>query len=418
MGQTVAVIGAGLAGLRCALLLKEAGIDVHVFERENRVGGRMATEKVDGFLLDYGFHVMQTAYPTSQRAFDFEQLGVQAFEPGALVVKARKGRAKFWRLADPFRRPIQGMLTGVNGFTSPINLLRIGLLRAKVRRGPLSHVYAGGDGESGGWLSKRGFSKSMIDQFFHPLFSGIFLEDDLRTSERMFRFVFRMMSKGDMVLPEEGIAAAPRSLADSLGSERIHLDTQIEHIDRSTLTVNGERQTFAAIVHAYNPRKQESKRHVWTLHFDASSSPLSSKHIVLNGDVKTKQQLIAHVAVPSDIQPSYAPRGRSLVTVTIVGEAAQKLGLTQADEIQTKALQELRGWFGSQVDTWRSLAIQHIEHALPEVGPHSGLSDLPRKGDGFFECGDHMMHGSVEGALLSAEQTFQQVFESLQSEQE
>jgi hypothetical protein len=90
------------------------------------------------------------------------------------------------------------------------------------------------------------------------------------------------------------------------------------------------------------------------------------------------------------------------------------LGLTQPEAIQTKALQELRGWFGSQVDAWRSLAIQHIEHALPEVGPHSGLSDLPRKGDGFFECGDHMMHGSVEGALLSAEQTFQQVLEALQ----
>ena len=39
MGQTVAVIGAGLAGLRCALLLKEAGIDVHVLEREHRIEG-------------------------------------------------------------------------------------------------------------------------------------------------------------------------------------------------------------------------------------------------------------------------------------------------------------------------------------------------------------------------------------------
>ena len=61
MKKSVAVIGAGLAGLRCALLLKEAGIDVHVYEREHHVGGRMKTEKVNGFLLDYGFHVMQTA---------------------------------------------------------------------------------------------------------------------------------------------------------------------------------------------------------------------------------------------------------------------------------------------------------------------------------------------------------------------
>ena len=129
MVQTVAVIGAGIAGLQCALLLKESGIDVQVFERQSHVGGRMVTESVNGFLIDHGFHVMQTAYPTSQQTFDFDSLGSQAFEPGALVVKKRKNRVKFWRLADPFRRPIQGLMSGLNGFASPFNLLRIAFLR-------------------------------------------------------------------------------------------------------------------------------------------------------------------------------------------------------------------------------------------------------------------------------------------------
>lgn len=415
MGHTVAVIGAGIAGLQCALLLKQSGVDVQVFERQSHVGGRMVTEHLNGFLLDHGFHVMQTAYPTSQRIFDFESLGAQAFEPGALVVKKRKNKAKFWRLADPFRRPFQGMLSGLNGFASPFNLLRIALLRAKVLRGPLSNVYLQGDESSEVWLLKRGFSKSMIDQFFHPLFSGIFLENDLRTSERMFRFVFRMMSKGEMILPKEGIAAAPHALADSIGYERIHLDTDAKQIDAFTLSVNGKEQKFDAIIRAFNPRKEESNRHVWTLHLDAPKSPLKSKHILLNGDVKTKNQLIAHVAVPSDIQPSYAPPGRSLVTVTIVGEAAQKLGLSKESEIQSRALEELSDWFGPQVDTWEVLAVQHIQHALPEISAHSGLSKSPKIHDGGFECGDHMMHGSLEGALLSAEQTTQQVLDLLQA---
>lgn len=415
MMQSVAIIGAGIAGLHCALLLKESGINVQVFERESHVGGRMLTDHVDGFLIDHGFHVMQTAYPTSQRVFDFKLLGAKAFEPGAIVVKKKEQKAKFWRLADPFRRPVQGLLTGLNGFASPFNLLRIAFLRAKVRRGPLSNVFSEGDESSEAWLLKRGFSQSMIDEFFHPLFSGIFLENELRTSERMLRFVFRMMSSGDMVLPKEGISAAPRFLADQLGSERIHLNSNVKQIDDSTLSVNGQNQTFDVIVHAYNPHRKESNRHVWTLHFDAPQSPLSSKHIVLNGDVKTKSQLIAHVAVPSDIQPSYAPDGRSLVTVTIVGEAAQKLGLSKKEEIQNKALLELTDWFGVQVEDWSILAIQHIEHALPEFGPQSGLSKEPTMKEGGFECGDHMMHGSVEGALLSAESTFQRVLSSLQN---
>ena len=255
----------------------------------------------------------------------------------------------------------------------------------------------------------------MIDQFFHPLFSGIFLENDLRTSERMFRFVFRMMSKGDMILPKEGISAAPRALAESLGTERIHLNKDAKQIDEFTLSVDDTCQKFDAIVRAYNPTREESNRHVWTLHFDAPKSPLKSKHILLNADVKSKNQLIAHVAVPSDIQPSYAPSNRSLITVTVVGEAAQKLGLSNGSEIQSRALLELKSWFGSQVDSWDILAIQHIEHALPEISAHSGLSKNPKTHSDSFECGDHMMHGSLEGALLSAEKTAQQVLNSLQS---
>lgn len=218
-----------------------------------------------------------------------------------------------------------------------------------------------------------------------------------------------------MVLPKDGIAAAPRYLADVLGNERIHLNTEAEVLDEHTVRIAGQEKTFDAIVHAYNPRRTESKRHVWTLHFDASKSPFSSNHIMLNGDVKTRNQLIAHIAVPSDVQPSYAPEGRSLVTVTIVGETAEALGLSSGEEVLDVATKELRSWFGPDVDGWKNLAIQHIEHALPEVGANTGLSGLPAASDGPFECGDHTVHGSVEGALLSAEKTSQRIIEAFAS---
>ena len=264
-------------------------------------------------------------------------------------------------------------------------------------------------------LRKRGFSQSMIDRFFHPLFSGIFLEKDLRTNERMFRFVFRMMSEGDMVLPKDGIAAAPRYLADVLGDERIHLSTEAELLDEQTLRIDGQEKTFDAVVHAYNPRRSECKRHVWTLHFDAPTSPFTSNHIMLNGDVKLHNQLIAHIAVPSDVQPSYAPDGRSLVTVTIVGETADSLGLTDPDQVLDVATKELRSWFGSEVDAWQNLATQHIEHALPEVGAGTALTGQSSATEGPFVCGDHTVHGSVEGALLSAEKTSQRIIEAFSS---
>ena len=172
-------------------------------------------------------------------------------------------------------------------------------------------------------------------------------------------------------------------------------------LDDQTLEIDGKPTAFDAIVRAFNPEQANEKRHVWTLHFDAQHSPLKSNHILLNGDVRTKNGLIAHLAVPSDVQPSYAPDGRSLVTITVVGERADALGLLDADSIEAAVRDEVDVWFSGASKEWRLLAAQHIEHALPEVGADLHLTAGPRVTG--FECGDHTLHGSVEGALLSAE---------------
>jgi len=50
----VAIIGAGLAGLSCAQVLRNAGVSVQVFERNSGVGGRCATQLWQGHLVDTG----------------------------------------------------------------------------------------------------------------------------------------------------------------------------------------------------------------------------------------------------------------------------------------------------------------------------------------------------------------------------
>lgn len=404
---SIAVVGAGLSGLRCATLLQASGHDVQVFERSNYIGGRMRTDEVDGFLLDHGFHVMQTGYPASQRAFNFETMEAKAFEPGAIMVERRNDSTKFWTMADPFRRPFQGLLSGFNRFASPLDLFRVARLRFAVRRGKVSRVFSGEHKTAKHYLEQRGFSSRMIDRFFHPLFSGIFLEDELRTNERMFRFVFRMMSEGQMVLPKNGVAAAPNQLAQRLGHDRINLNSLVEIQNEHEMLVNGEMHSFDAIIKAFNPALSEEKRHVWTLHFDAEASPLKSNHILLNAGVKSKNGLIAHLAVPSDVQPNYAPKGRSLVTITVVGERAEAKGLSDASVLEAAVRQELAEWYPVASKAWRLLAVQHIQHALPEIGAGLDVGSVPRSTG--FECGDHTVHGSVEGALSSAEATAQMV---------
>src|ERR1700688_3845969 len=70
----VVIIGAGLAGLSCALSLEAAGVPVTLLEASDRPGGRISTDLVEGFRLDRGFQVLLTAYPEAKRLLDYDAL--------------------------------------------------------------------------------------------------------------------------------------------------------------------------------------------------------------------------------------------------------------------------------------------------------------------------------------------------------
>lgn len=79
MTQRVAVIGAGLAGLSCARVLRQAGCFVDIFERDRIIGGRMATARLGMATFDHGAQYI-TARTTGYRAYlnELEGLGYVA----------------------------------------------------------------------------------------------------------------------------------------------------------------------------------------------------------------------------------------------------------------------------------------------------------------------------------------------------
>ena len=78
----VAVVGAGISGLTCALRLQQQGHRVVVFESEPEVGGRMGTTRVEGFCVDTGanlllanfarLHALCDELGIAEQLFDFE----------------------------------------------------------------------------------------------------------------------------------------------------------------------------------------------------------------------------------------------------------------------------------------------------------------------------------------------------------
>lgn len=397
----VVVVGAGLAGLSCARVLVGAGVPVKVFEASDGVGGRVRTDRVDGFLVDRGFQVLFTAYPEVQRQLDLAPLGLRAFLPGAQV---RLDGGAF-EVSDPLREP----LASLRGITAPIgslaDKLRVLALRRDVLRGDIDDLWRRPQTTTLRRLQDAGFSSRMIDTFFRPFLGGIFLGRDLETSSRLFDFVFRMLSVGDTVLPREGMGAMPLQLAARLPPDVITLRTPVQDVspDRVVLgdgTTVKARAVVVATDGAAAARLLSEDlpapawRGVTTVSYAATRSPLPARRLVLNA----ADGLIHTLCAPSDVQPSYAPEGQTLISVTTVGVPGD-----DDAGLDLRLRQELRAWYGGEVAAWRLLRVHRIAHAQPAQPP--AVLDVPerpvRLDGGAFVAGDHRDHASIHGALRS-----------------
>ncbi len=110
--------------------------------------------------------------------------------------------------------------------------------------------------------------------------------------------------------------------------------------------------------------------------------------------------MINHLCVLSEVAPSYAPAGRSLVAVCLRGD--------RADAGAEQALRDkLAGWFGRSVFDWQHLRTDRIPAALPPlpVIKRPGPSDRCELSPGLFACGDYRDGGTLDGAIRSGRAT-------------
>ncbi len=401
----VAVIGAGLAGLTAALNLERRGAAVTIVEAADDVGGRVRTDIVDGFLLDRGFQVLLSAYPEVQAELRYAELGLRPFVSGALV----RVDGRFSRVADPWRDQRGLLASALSPIGSTADKVRAVRWRWRLARGGLDNVFVAGEQTTAAALLAEDFSERMINHFYWPFLRGVLLDPDLETSSRMMAFVMRMFAAGEAVLPAAGMAAIPRQLAAQVAGE-LRLNTSAAALTPAagvgesaavTLTT-GERLEADAVVVATDGTTAARLlgavaapvwRAVTSLSFAAPRPPIDEPILVLNGE---GFGLVNNLAVPSLVQPSYAPAAAALISASI-------LGVPAASDAQLEAAvrKQLRVWFGRQVDAWRLLRVHRLAQALPAL-PHLEYPLRPAAtAPGLFVAGDHWTNPSINGAMTS-----------------
>jgi len=371
----VIVVGAGVAGLACARRLAAGGRIPLVLERSSAVGGRVRTDVVEGFLLDHGFQVLPLAYPEAKAMLDYDRLDVGEFERGAII----RAEGRFRRLADPRQAPVRILRALAGGVVG----VRDGAAVMKLLRG------SGDETTTADALRRAGVSRATVERFFAPFLRGIFLEERLATSSRFLDFVLKSFADGPAALPRGGMGSIAGHLSDGLD---VRTGTAVATVGPHAVSLEtGEQMRALAIVVATAGIVDEPA-HGWNgvtcVYYDAPETPIPGPWLVVNGEGGP----INNLCVPSEASPSYAPAGRSLVSLTILGAGEPDL-----DAI----VRQLRGWFGSRVVEWRHLRSYRIPRALPSY-PVGGFGPQSvRLAAGLYACGDHREHPSLNGALAS-----------------
>jgi phytoene dehydrogenase-like protein len=410
----VVVIGAGIAGLSAAHQLIGAGVNVSVLEAAPHVGGRMTTHDVDGFRLDHLGPLLSSACPELNTASGLDGLALRDFAPGVLVHSGgRQFRAGDIRSARGALRAARSRSSAPRApLGGAIEQARLGSWLARLATAPESRIATRPDRPSLTALSVRGLSPRTVGGFLHPLLSALLGDPALMTSSRVAELTLRDYARGRLCVPAGGSATLPELLAAALPPGTVRTGVHVTAADitsvrtkehgelscRSLLLATGAGAAAELLpglrVPAFHP--------VTVLHHTAVEAPPTGARLLLDAD---RSGPVAHTAVMSEVDPSRAPAGRTLITSTVLGPPPSDLDRTVRSHLATL--------YGTPTHAWELLAAHHDPEAVPAMPPPHDPRRPVRLLAGLYVCGDHRDTSTVQGALRSGRRAASAILDDL-----
>lgn len=418
MDTDVIVIGAGLAGLQCARRLQRAGRAVIVLEADDAVGGRVRTDRIDGFLCDRGFQVLNPAYPAVRAWIDVAALGMQRFGVGVLLHDMDGSSL----LAHPLRHPRHALTTLRSEVVSWADLRGLArwlgptLLRAAVASRATRDTTLTASLDDAG-LSGR-LRRDVLDTFL----AGVLADSSGQASANFVRLLMRSFALGAPGLPREGMQALPEHMSASL-VEPVRLRAAAKSIRErgsgvEVATVDGSLRSRAVVV-AGGPQhlteltgQPAPPTHgLTTWWFRAPQLPRRGPFLILDSTRPGGGPAgpVWHTAVVSEVAPSYAPPGQHLVEATTLLDRPDG----SADEAAVR--KHLERLHTTPTRDWEVVAHSVIPHTVPAIPPPLVDRKPQRIAERAFVCGDHRDTASIQGALVSGDRAARAVTDFLGS---
>ena len=390
--KTIYIIGAGISGLIAAYELEQAGYTPVVLEKSDAVGGRVRTVKKNGYHLDLGFQVLLSAYPLANKYLDFDALRLRRLESGSQIYVDGK-RFLIGDALRNIRLLVPTLLADIGSIGDKVKVMA---LSRRLKKKSLGAIFDSPETSTLEYLRSQGFSEKIIDRFFRPFFSGIFLEPELRTSSRMFEFVYKMFGEGYATIPEQGIGAISKQLKKKLKTTQFQFGQEVKQVTNERITLgNGQELIHNGVIITANASALVSNMNdqaiQWKsctcLYFEVERTNIPEGTIALVAD---KGKLSNNLYAYKDAS------GKQLLSVTTLKHAGKtNEELTQAIEAEVK---EYCG-----IQQIKHIANFRISEALPDL-THLKMTTSPSESqltDHIFLAGDVLFNGSLNAAMES-----------------
>ncbi|KUM89923.1 NAD(P)/FAD-dependent oxidoreductase [Streptomyces pseudovenezuelae] len=436
----VVIVGAGVAGLSAAHRLTSQGVTVAVLEAAPCVGGRMSTEKIDGFRLDRIGQLLSTAYPELRLTPGLDGLVLRPFAPGILLhgdgrhhrvdapagarsargalravralasaprgmpgpgLVAASRRAAFRVLPGAGQATVARAARGAAPLGGAVDQARLGAALTRLAHLPVERLLTRPELPAGQALAARGLPARTIDGFLRPLLAALLCDPALTTSSRCADLALRAFAGGRLCVPEGGAEALPELLAQTLPAGSVHTGVRVTSVATTSVATaeHGEIRCRAVLL-ATDARaaaqllpglRVPDFHPVTVVHHTTDDPPRTGSALLLDAD---RGGPVAHTAVISEVDPSRAPSGRALISSTVLG--------TPPPDLETAVRTHLARLYGTPTRRWETLAVHHTREAVPAMPAPHDLRRPVRLLAGLYVCGDHRDTSTVQGALHSA----------------
>lgn len=415
----VVIVGAGIAGLSAAHRLNSAGVTTAVLEAAPYVGGRMSTEKVDGFRLDRIGQLLSTSYPELRLTPGLDALVLRRFAPGVLLHRdGRRHRAgapagggsargALYAVRALASAPRGASAVSPTRVTAPmggaVDQARLGAALGRIAATPVERILARPELPAAHALAERGVPARTVEGFLRPLLAALLCDPELATSSRCADLALRSFASGRLCVPEGGAEVLPELLARALPPGTVHTGVRVTAVSTTSVTTaeHGEIRcravllaTDARAAAGLLPGLRVPDFHQVTVVHHTTDEPAAlttGASLLLDAD---RSGPVSHTCAVSVVDPSRAPQGRALISSTVLGPPPT--------DVDTAVRMHLARLYGTSTHRWETLAVHHTPEAIPAMRPPHDLRRPVRLLAGLYVCGDHRDTSTVQGALHSA----------------